>query len=110
MAHPAKPKKRAVYEASVKLKPVHWDLLPDDRLGKSVWNATDEKHIANIFQEQGLWRGVEEMFNQQQGSLPRNDSGLGSSQSIAATKQQREISVLDAKRAYNMSIVLCYLI
>jgi hypothetical protein len=79
---------------------VHWEVLPSERLSSSRWTQhAENQEVAKTLGEKNVWKDLEDAFAQRQVPM-RTDSAVASTQSLA--EPIKELSVLDAKRGYNL--------
>ena len=102
MAFKPAPKRQPVHTYSVKMKPLLWEKLPEDKLKGTIWKSSREKEISVVLKNTGVWDQLEEMFSAEQKRKNASQSSL-LSKKLAGNIPVKELSVIDAKRAYNIS-------
>lgn len=103
-------RKELVYVPKVKLKALQWEKLNDQSVDSSLWSKLEEKagleerDVIDTLHHKGTFTQLERMFAAKQAvdifALREKR------RKEREAKQQDEISVLDSKRAYNISIML----
>jgi hypothetical protein len=106
--------RKAVHTPKIKLKPLQWQKLK--KIDGSIWRSvTDqaERNIAQKLKDVGVWNDLENLFPfamESSASIKGLVKAGGESSMSLATRNsdqlsanQKEISVIDAKKAYNLS-------
>lgn len=88
--HPPKP--------SVHLKSFNWSILPARQLKDTIWPELDDDRLHGILNHA--------LFDQHFSAYQHKDNGKGSATPEADTARAKELSLLDARRGQNCTILL----
>ena len=102
-----RPTKQPLFVSKSKLKPLMWDKIADpSHLDESVWKQVNEDaYAARLKADDQLWQQMESLFSNQQNEAVMN-SPMKKKEPSTSAPIIAEVSVIDAKRAYNINIVL----
>ena len=109
-----KPKKEPLYQPSKKLKPFQWEKLPENQIQETIWNECDERELVKQIGEEKMlaaWKTMEDLFAVEPSPVESRASFSSDETKVVCEKGEgekekevvREVSVIDAKRAYNLS-------
>ena len=104
-----KPAKKQYYKARNKLKPLQWEKIADHDIDATLWkNVTKEGEYAKALEQAGLFGILEREFAAiDVGATGAKTSvGSGATQKKKSETELEEVSVIDAKKAYNLMILL----
>lgn len=90
--------KPVLHTPSIKLKPLFWEKVPDYKVDATIWKSTEalEKEVVETLVKAGEWSQFEEAF-------AAAENKASEELTTAAIPVVKEVSVINAKTAYNLS-------
>ncbi|ORZ35123.1 hypothetical protein BCR44DRAFT_97807 [Catenaria anguillulae PL171] len=101
---PRRPRK---YVPKVTLKQLQWDKIPDMQVRKTIWASTVELLERGEDPDEKWAKTLgDDLFQSLQSVFPARQPVAAAAKAVEAVAVKQEISVLDNKRSYNITIML----